>query len=55
VHYGKNPRKKSFAENKKGGKKFHGLFSSSKYFPWAFLLVNSVIEEIAELKGYSVG
>jgi hypothetical protein len=22
-------------------------------FPWAFLLVNSVIEEIAEMKGYS--
>ncbi len=25
-------------------------------FPWAFLLVNSVIEEVvAEMKGYSVG
>ncbi len=22
-------------------------------FPWAFLLVNSVIEEIAKMKGYS--
>jgi hypothetical protein len=26
-----------------------------KKIPWAFLIVTSVIEEIAEMNGYSVG